>query len=84
MTPFSPLASLPNLSDAASAVETGASKAAAAVLTGGASVGLGGLTLSGVVIIVLGLLLIGAGLFSMQKTREIIVQTGKAAAAAAA
>jgi hypothetical protein len=40
-------------------------------------------TYSSVIIIIIGLLLLAAGIFSINKTREILVQGTKAAAAAA-
>lgn len=83
MTPFSPLASLDPLGGTAQAVTKAASAVSDAASTGIQKAIFGGLTLSQVVIILMGILLIGAGLFSMSGTRQIIVSTGRAAATAA-
>lgn len=71
-------------STAASAAGSAASAAGSAVSTGVQKALFGGLTLSQIVIIVLGLLLIAAGIFSFDKTRELVVSAGKAAGKAAA
>lgn len=84
MTPFSPLASLPDLPGLGTSASNAASSAASAVSTVAQKTLFGGLTLSQVIIILVGLLLIGAGLFTMHGTREIIVNAGKTAAKAAA
>lgn len=75
------LPDLPSLETAATTVGKAAGSAASTV----ASYTLfGGIPLSNVVTIIVGLLLIGAGLFSMQKTRDVIVSTGAKAAKVAA
>jgi predicted transporter len=88
MTTFSPLASLdplnPTVQAAASSVSNAASSVSSSLSTAAQKFVFGGLTLSQVVIIIVGLLLIGAGLFSLRGTREIIVQAGKTAGKAAA
>lgn len=80
MTSLAPLSAIDPFGSTAKAVTS----AASAVSTAAQKTLFGGVTLSQAIVILLGLLLIGAGLFSMQKTREIIVQAGKTAAAAAA
>lgn len=87
MTSLAPLSALDSISSSGSmAADAGSAvaSAASAVSTSAQKFIFGGLTLSQVIIILLGLMLIGAGLFSMQGTRAIILKTGKAAATAAA
>jgi hypothetical protein len=78
------LDSLSSIGDALGSAASSAAKTAASVATGGASDLVLGDKLTRGVVIVLGLLLVAAGLFSFEKTREIVVQAGKTAVAAAA
>lgn len=86
---LNPLSSLSSIDTAISAVspEAGAviagANAGAAVSGAPTSGGLFGVTLGRVVIILLGLLLIAAGIFSFDKTRELVVEAGRTAAEAA-
>jgi len=85
--PLQPLDSLDSLENLGSqAASTAGSAASAAV-----NVATGGLVGSGpipgptqIVMIILGLIFIVAGLFSFDKTRDLVVKAGKAAAATAA
>lgn len=84
---MSTLAPLPNLAGLQSAGSTAAS-AASAVASTAATVATGGLLGSGnltkYVMILLGLLLIAAGIFSFDKTRELVVSATKTASEGAA
>ena len=73
------LNSLPSFSDSSTSLGTtvaivAASTAADAVLPGSGFL-LGGLPLTRIILVVLGLLLFAAGIFSFEKTREIISTT---------
>ncbi len=84
MATLPPLPSLPGFSDLTDTA-TKAGAAAASAVDAVQNVGnfLDTKT-SSIVMIVLGLLLIAAGIFSFDKTRELIVKGGKAAGAVAA
>ncbi len=77
---------LPSLSDVGSAVSNASSAVASAAtsaassVAGTAATAIFGIPLTNAVMIVVGLLLIAAGIFSFDKTRELIVKAGKAAA----
>lgn len=59
------------------------SKTAAAVLTGGATIGTK-MTIQSIVFVLLGLLFIAGGIFAFREVREAVVTTTKTAAKAAA
>ncbi len=75
------LPNLPSLQGAASSAASAAGSAVSAVTNADSF-------LSGketqIVLIILGMLLIAAGIFSFDKTRELVVKAGKAAGTAAA
>lgn len=85
------LPGLPSLSDStannsqtsASVTDT-ASKVAGAVINGASSAMFGGMTIQRITIIVLGLLLIAAGIFAFKPVHETVISTAKEGAAAAA
>lgn len=81
-TPLSPLSALSNLSPLGNSAPSTSQPMAAAPDTSGPS-WLSG-SLAQISVILLGLLLIAAGIFSFDKTREIVVQATKTAAEAAA
>jgi LPXTG-motif cell wall-anchored protein len=76
------LPNLPSIADAASSAATSVAQSAAQAADQ-ATLGIFTGNTTKYVMIILGLLLIAAGIFSFDKTRELIVQGGKAAALAA-
>lgn len=88
MDGFPTLPTLPELGHAvSSAAETAAATvvlpsaaASAALGTGGGSIA--GISITKIVVILLGLLMIGAGIFSFKETRTVLLTAGKAVAAA--
>lgn len=86
---MNPLPPLPSISDSQASVtpspsvaSTIASGISNAVTGGVSSALLGGLPIQRVVVIVLGLLLIAAGIFAFKPVRETVVTSAKAAAMA--
>lgn len=77
-------ASTANNSQPSSSVSDTASKVASAVVNGASSAMFGGMTIQRITVIVLGLLLIAAGIFAFKPVRETVVSTAKEGATAAA
>lgn len=84
MNPLDSLTSLSSLSSLSNSASTAASAAStAASAASSAASFFGSRTLADWILILLGLLLIAAGIFSFDKVRETIIEAGKTAAVAA-
>jgi len=84
MTSLAPLNALEDLTSRASAVASSATSAASSAVSNAGAMLPTPSNLTKAVMIILGLLLVAAGIFSFDKTKTFVVNAAKAGAAAAA